>query len=43
MSRLRLSFACCRYDRTEAIREGTVTVEGAELVCITLPRAKSTR
>ena len=36
MSRLRLSFACCRYDRTEAIREGSVAVEGAELICITL-------
>jgi 4,5-dihydroxyphthalate decarboxylase len=36
MSRLRLSFACCRYDRTEAIREGSVAVEGAELISITL-------
>ena len=36
MSRLRLSFACCRYDRMEAIREGAVTVEGADLTCITL-------
>jgi len=36
VSRLRLTFACCRYDRTEAIREGTVTVEGVELTCITL-------
>src|SRR5215471_5004620 len=36
MSCLRLSFACCRYDRTEAIREGSVAVEGAELICITL-------
>jgi hypothetical protein len=36
LTRLRLSFACCRYDRTEAIRENSVAVEGAELICITL-------
>jgi ABC-type nitrate/sulfonate/bicarbonate transport system substrate-binding protein len=36
MSRLNLSFACCRYDRMEAIREGFVTVEGIDLNCITL-------
>jgi 4,5-dihydroxyphthalate decarboxylase len=36
MTCLRLSFACCRYDRTEAIREGSVAVDGAELICITL-------
>ena len=36
MSRLRLTFACCRYDRMEAIREGAVTVEGVDLACITL-------
>lgn len=36
MSRLALSFACCRYDRMEAIREGTVVPEGVELNCITL-------
>jgi 4,5-dihydroxyphthalate decarboxylase len=35
MSPLRLSFACCGYDRTEAIREGTVQVEGVELICLT--------
>jgi 4,5-dihydroxyphthalate decarboxylase len=34
--RLRLSFACCRYDRMEAIREGSVAVEGVELTCLTL-------
>jgi len=33
---LRLTFACCRYDRTEAIREGSVTVEGVDLTCLTL-------
>jgi 4,5-dihydroxyphthalate decarboxylase len=36
MSRLRLSFACCRYDRMEAIREGAVAVEGVDLTCLTL-------
>ena len=36
MSRLHLTFACCRYDRMEAIREGAVTVEGVDLTCITL-------
>jgi len=36
MSRLHLTFACCRYDRMEAIREGLVTVEGVDLTCITL-------
>jgi 4,5-dihydroxyphthalate decarboxylase len=36
MSRLALTFACCRYDRTEAIREGDVVPEGIELNCVTL-------
>src|SRR5207249_10835629 len=36
MSRLSLTFACCRYDRMEAIREGAVAIEGIELNCITL-------
>jgi 4,5-dihydroxyphthalate decarboxylase len=36
MSRLRLTFACCRYDRMEAIREGAVPIEGIDLNCITL-------
>ena len=36
MSRLALTFACCRYDRMEAIRDGDVTVEGVDLNCITL-------
>ncbi|MCC6891087.1 MAG: ABC transporter substrate-binding protein [Hyphomicrobiales bacterium] len=36
MSRLRLTFACCRYDRMEAIREGLVPVEGVDLICLTL-------
>ena len=36
MPRLPLTFACCRYDRMEAIREGAVTVEGVDLTCLTL-------
>ena len=36
MSRLPLTFASCRYDRLEAVRDGDVTVEGVELNCITL-------
>ena len=36
MSRLSLTFACCRYDRMEAIREGAVAIEGIDLNCITL-------
>jgi 4,5-dihydroxyphthalate decarboxylase len=36
VSRLALSFACCRYDRLEAIRDGEVRPEGIELTCITL-------
>ena len=36
VSRLPLTFACCRYDRMEAIREGVVTVEGVDLNCLTL-------
>jgi 4,5-dihydroxyphthalate decarboxylase len=35
MPRLVLSFACCRYDRMEAIREGGVVPEGIDLNCIT--------
>ena len=36
MSRLHLTFASCRYDRLEAIRDGDVVVEGVDLTCITL-------
>ena len=36
MSRLHLTFASCRYDRLEAIRDGDVAVEGVDLTCITL-------
>src|SRR5215472_15035375 len=34
MSRLALTFACCRYDRMDAIREGDVVPAGIELNCI---------
>src|SRR4029077_939687 len=30
------TFACCRYDRMEAIREGAFPIEGIDLNCITL-------
>ncbi len=36
MPRLHLTFAACRYDRLEAIREGIVEVEGVDLTCLTL-------
>jgi 4,5-dihydroxyphthalate decarboxylase len=36
MARLGLTFACSRYDRTEALREGDVAVEGIDLNCLTL-------
>src|SRR3954471_10612116 len=36
MSHLHLTFAACRYDRLEAIREGNATVEGVDLTCLTL-------
>jgi 4,5-dihydroxyphthalate decarboxylase len=36
VSRLPLTFASCRYDRLEAIRDGDVEVEGVDLTCITL-------
>jgi 4,5-dihydroxyphthalate decarboxylase len=36
MAKLSVTFACCRYDRTEALREGDVTVEGVDLNCLTM-------
>jgi 4,5-dihydroxyphthalate decarboxylase len=36
VSQLPLTFASCRYDRLEAIRDGDVAVEGVDLNCITL-------
>ena len=37
MARLRLSLACWDYDRTRALREGRVGVEGADLLYLALP------
>ena len=34
---LRLTLACERYDRTEALRDGRVRPDGVELTCLTLP------
>jgi 4,5-dihydroxyphthalate decarboxylase len=34
---LRLSLACWDYDRTQSLRDGTVTPEGIDLVQLTLP------
>ena len=36
MSKLRLSFACGPYDRTQALRDGTITPEGIDLVYVPL-------
>jgi 4,5-dihydroxyphthalate decarboxylase len=41
VSRLPLTFAACRYDRLEAIREGSVTVEGVDLTCLTLKSGRN--
>ena len=40
MSKLRLNFACGPYDRTQALRDGTVQVEGVDLTYITLQPAE---
>lgn len=37
MTKLRLTLACGDYDRTRPLRDGTVAVEGVELIPITLP------
>ena len=37
MARLRLTLACWDYDRTRALADGTVAVEGVDLVYLTLP------
>ena len=41
MARLHLTFAACRYDRLEAIREGSIGIEGADLTCLTLPSGRN--
>ena len=40
MSNLRLTLACGPYDRTQALRDGTITPEGIELNYITLQPAE---
>lgn len=40
MSRLQLNFACGPYDRTQALRDGTVGVEGVDLNYIALQPAE---
>jgi 4,5-dihydroxyphthalate decarboxylase len=37
MSRLRLTLACSNYDRTRALFDGRVAIEGIELNCLPLP------
>jgi 4,5-dihydroxyphthalate decarboxylase len=37
MSRLRLTLACWNYDRTRALAEGRVTVDGVDLTYLNLP------
>ena len=37
MSKLRLSMACSNYDRTRALLDGHVPVDGVELTCLDLP------
>ncbi|MGA3295462.1 MAG: ABC transporter substrate-binding protein [Candidatus Acidiferrales bacterium] len=37
MRKLRLSMACSNYDRTRALFEGRVPVDGIELTCLNLP------
>lgn len=37
MSKLRLSIACWDYDRTRALLEGRVPVDGIDLTCLNLP------
>src|SRR5438067_2318946 len=40
MSRLALTFACCRYDRIEAIRASDVVPDGIDLNCIAFPAGR---
>lgn len=37
MGKLRLSMACSNYDRTRALFDGRVSVDGIELICLDLP------
>src|SRR5258705_1624041 len=40
MANLRLTLACGPYDRTQALRDGTITPEGIELTYLTLQPAE---
>ncbi len=40
MSKLRLSFACGPYDRTQALRDGTIQVEGVDLNYVAMQPAE---
>ena len=40
MSRLPLTVACCRYDRTEPLRSGEVQIEGVDLNLLTLAHGR---
>ena len=40
MSKLRLNFACGPYDRTQALRDGTISVDGIELNYLTMQPAE---
>ena len=40
MSRLSLNFACGPYDRTQALRDGAVTVDGVDLNYLTMQPAE---
>ncbi len=37
MAKLRLSLACWEYDRTRALLENHIPVDGVELTCLNLP------
>ena len=37
MAKLTISLACCDYDRTRAIFDGRVTVEGCETIAVAMP------
>jgi len=37
MAKLTISLACCDYDRTRAIFDGRVAVDGCEVVCSPMP------
>ncbi len=40
MADLRLSFACGPYDRTQALRDGSIKPEGVELTYVALQPAE---